>query len=435
MKDRLFIRMLTGDDLLVEAPATIQWQGRTQRSLFVLLALQPGEPISRDRLAGLLWSESDQTAARGSLSTALHSLRHVLDPVDPDLIRSTNDEIMLDVERETVDWALFERLCARPDVESRLKALELYKGDLLAAFPTPSEAASELLRDKRERLREIAIEIGVDLMTTFEGKGEQDQIKSIVRKILTIEPANEPAHQAMMRAHVATGDRSAALRQYEQCREALDEHYDLHPSADTVALRNKIIEAEAVETAEPAAQTREFTNEDAVSPKLSPKQRRQSVWRRFLPAAFALSALVLALLWFWPCALTPSCDEPTPLHVIVLSLEIEKSDPRADEVAIEIRKIFEETLRQVPEATVITQAPIDAPPSLLGDSFRVIVIVKRSNDRLRIFIELRDSRSIDPLWRDKRDFNVPTLERVADWLESDLVPILLSEFGLYGSSD
>ncbi len=430
MKDRLFIRMLTGDDLLVEAPATIQWQGRTQRSLFVLLALQPGEPISRDRLAGLLWSESDQTAARGSLSTALHSLRHALDPVDPDLIRSTNDEIMLDVERETVDWALFERLCARPDVESRLKALELYKGDLLAAFPTPSEAANELLRDKRERLREIAIEIGVDLMTTFEGKGEQDQIKSIVRKILTIEPANEPAHQAMMRAHVAAGDRSAALRQYEQCCEALDEHYDLSPSAETITLRNEIIGAEAVETAEPAAQTREITNEDAVSPKFSPKQRRQSVWRRFLPAAFALSALVLALLWFWPRG-----DIIDPLPVIVLSLEFEEANRRADEVAIEIRKIFEETLRQVPDATVITQAPIDDPPSLQSDSFRVIVIVKRSNDRFRIFIELRDSRSIDPLWRDKRDFNVATMERVADWLESGLVPILLSEFGLYGSSD
>jgi len=421
--------MLTGGDLLVEAPVPIQWKGRAARTLLTLLALQPGEPVSRDRLAGLLWPESDQKSARGSLRMALHSLRDVLDPVDPELICATNESIMLDVEREAIDWALFENLCARPDAESRLRALDLYRGDLLAALPAPSEAVNELLRDDRERLRDIAIETGLDLIASFEDIGERDQIGSIIRKILTIEPANEPAHQAMMRAHAAAGDRSAALRQYEQCCEALDEHYDLGPSAETTALRNEIIGAEAEEPAEPAAQTREFSTDKAASLEHSPKRRRWPGWRMLLFATIALVTLAFVLRVIWPPEPTPPIDEPS--IVIVLSLEFDEDAQRVAELVDEIRNIFEETLRRIPDATVFTRAAAaDEPPNLLGDSFLVDAAVKRSNDRLRIFVELRDSGSIDPLWRDKLDFDVHTYERLADWLESGLIPILRSEIGL-----
>jgi DNA-binding SARP family transcriptional activator len=396
--------------------------------LLALLALRPGEPVTRDRLAGLLWSESDQQAARASLRMALLSLRRVLDPVDPDLIRATNESIMLDVQREAVDWALFESLCARPDAESRLKALELYRGDLLAAFPAPPETVIEILRDERERLRGIAIAAGLDLISTFEVIGEWVQVRSIAYKVLTIEPANEPAHQAMIRAHAAAGDRSAALRQYEQCCEALDEHYDLGPSAETIALRNEIIGAEASEHAEPTAQARESVDEEAVPPELLPKQRRRFVWRRLVPAAFAIVALALALIWFWP----PPAAPPT---VIVLLLKFDKAGRLAAENTNEIRKTFEKTLRQFPCATVFTQAAAYEPPSLPGDSFFVDAIVKRSNDRLRIFVELRGSGSIDPLWRDKLDFDVHTYERLAEWLETVMLPALRSEIVLVDSSD
>lgn len=155
----------------------------------------------RERLADLL-SKRDQRAARGSLRMALLALRRAIDPVDPDLIRATNESIMLDVQREAVDWVRFETLCARPDADSRLEALELYRGDFLAAFPVPAlaDAVSEVLRVERERLREIAIRTGIDLIAEFEDQGEPDRIGAIARRILAIDPANEPAHRAMMRA-------------------------------------------------------------------------------------------------------------------------------------------------------------------------------------------------------------------------------------------
>jgi len=288
--------MLTGEDLLVEAPVPIHWKGRAAQTLFALLALKPGELISRDRLADLL-SNSDQRAARGSLRMTLLALRRAIDPVDPDLIRATNESIMLNVQRESVDWALFEILCARPDADSRFKAIELYRGDLLASFPVPAqaEAVNEVLRVERERLREIAITTGVGLIAAFEEQGEPDRISSIARKILAIEPANESAHRAMMRLHATAGDRPAVLRQYKQCRKALKD-YGLAPSAETMALRDEIIGAEAVEFALLTEQFGKSARDEAALFTQPPAQHKRPGWRILLPAAFALVALGLVVM-------------------------------------------------------------------------------------------------------------------------------------------
>jgi DNA-binding SARP family transcriptional activator len=431
VQDSLFIRMLTGGDLLVEAPVPIQWKGRSARILFALLALKPGEMIPRDRLADLL-SASDQRTARGSLRMALLALRRAIDPVDPDLIRATNELIMLNVQRESVDWALFETLCARPDADSRLKALDLYRGDLLATFPVPAqaEAVNEILRVERERLREIAIKTGVDLIAAFEEQCEPDRIGSIARKILVIEPTNEPAHRAMMRAHATAGDRPAVLRQYEQCRRALKE-YGLAPSAETMVLKEEIIGSEAAGFAESVEQSGIPARDQTASLPPPPGLRKRPAWRRVLLAAFALVALGVVVLAYWPCWLGPDCAENTPLPVIVLSLEFDENDQYAAEVVDEIRKAFETSLGRIAGARLITQAGAARElPDLLGDHYVVDAVVERSGDRLRVHVDLRDggSNSIP----DKYQYNigVHTLVRLADRLEVDLIPALRSRIAL-----
>jgi DNA-binding SARP family transcriptional activator/TolB-like protein len=428
VQDRLFIRTLTGGDLLVEAPIPIQWKGRATRALFTLLALQPGVPISRDVLADLM-SKRDQRDARGSLRMTLLALRRAIDPVDPDLIRATNESIMLDVERESVDWVRFETLCARPDTDSRLEALELYRGDFLAAFPVPSQAdaAAEVLRVERERLREIAIKTGVDLIAELEDQGESDQIGSIARKILAIEPANELAHRAMMRTYGAAGGRPAVLRQYEQCRKALED-YGLTPSAETMALRDEIIGTEDANPAEPAAQTGSSERGEAASFEQPPEQRTRPRWRRLLLAIFALVILILVVRAFWPCGLTSNCSNAPPLAVIVLSpLKFTETDRRVAGIAGDITKIFEKTFSQVPGARVFTPALPGKLPALLNDSYLVAATVKSSGDTLRFYVDLLDHGSGELVFPDRFDVDVNTLARIAFELEARLIPELRSK--------
>jgi DNA-binding SARP family transcriptional activator/TolB-like protein len=416
---------------MVESPIPIQWKGRSTRILFALLALKPGEMIPRDQLADQL-STSDQRAARGNLRMALLALRRTVDPVDPDLIRATNESIMLDVEREAVDWVRFEALCARPDAASRLEALELYRGDFLAAFPVPAlaEAVSEVLRVERERLRETAIGTGVDLIAHFDDQGEPDRIGAIARRILTIDPANEPAHRAMMRAYGAAGGRPAVLRQYEQCRKALED-YGLAPSAETTALRDEIIGAEAADPAEPAAQTGIPAGDETVSFDQSPSRRPRPRWRRFVSAALVFVTLIFFARAFWPCGLTSDCDADHPLAVVVLSpLEFDTTDRRVADIAGDITEIFEKALNRIPGARVIKLTSPGELPALLKDSYLLVARVEVSGDTLRFYVDILDRGSGALVFPDRFDVDIDTLARIAFELEARLIPELRSKIRL-----
>ncbi len=426
VQDRLFIRTLTGGDLVVEAPVPIQWKGRAARVLFALLALQPGKPVSRDVLADLL-SKRDQRAARGSLRMALLALRRAIDPVDPNLIRATNESIMLDVEREAVDWVRFEALCARPDAASRLEALELYRGDFLAAFPVPAlaEAVSEVLRVERERLREIAIGTGIGLIAEFEHQGEPSRIGAIARKVLAIDPANEPAHRAMMRAYGAVGGRPAVLRQYEQCRKALED-YGLAPSAETMALRDEIIGTEAEDPPESPAQTGISARGEAVIFEHPPPRRPRSRWRGALLAVLALATLVFAAGAFLPCGLLSKCPTP-PLAVIVLSpLKFTETDRRVADKADEITHIFEQTLNRIPGASVFAPTSPGKFPAILKDSYLVTASIERDGEVLRFYVDLFDRGGQEVLLSDRFDVDIDTLALIDGKLEARLIPALRS---------
>jgi DNA-binding SARP family transcriptional activator len=67
----------------------IDLPGRRERALLAYLAMSPGEPRSREKLAGMLWSERADKQARDSLKQAVLKLRKALDGVQPAPLPST----------------------------------------------------------------------------------------------------------------------------------------------------------------------------------------------------------------------------------------------------------------------------------------------------------------------------------------------------------
>ncbi|MFN8446793.1 MAG: tetratricopeptide repeat protein, partial [Caldilineaceae bacterium] len=76
-------------------------------------------------------------------------------------------------------------------------------------------------------------------------QSQYNQAIQVAHQILRFEPANEAAHQHLMFCFVATGDRAAALRQYEQCERALLDDLDVPPLAETSALYHWIKQQES----------------------------------------------------------------------------------------------------------------------------------------------------------------------------------------------
>jgi DNA-binding SARP family transcriptional activator len=60
------------------------------------------------------------------------------------------------------------------------------------------------------------------------------------RQVLAVSPARETTHRLLMRVHHLAGDRSAVVRQFQQCASALREEFGVAPSPVTARLYQQI---------------------------------------------------------------------------------------------------------------------------------------------------------------------------------------------------
>jgi DNA-binding SARP family transcriptional activator len=61
----------------------LEFSRRKAMLLLACLALRPGEPQTREKMIGLLWSDCGDAQARGSLRQALTTLRKTLNGMTP----------------------------------------------------------------------------------------------------------------------------------------------------------------------------------------------------------------------------------------------------------------------------------------------------------------------------------------------------------------
>ncbi|GAB2585867.1 AAA family ATPase [Ramlibacter solisilvae] len=167
----------------------------------------------RSRLAFELWPNSDEGQARTNLRKLLHDLRHSLPDVDQ----------FVEIHNETVRWLpsgpsevdvlSFREAIAAGNFEL---AARLYSGDLLPA------CYDDWVLDARGTLRAEAH--GALVRLTEEAARHHDHKAAIrhARRIFDLEPTDEAAVRIQMEAHLALGDRAAALRSYHRYAEALE---------------------------------------------------------------------------------------------------------------------------------------------------------------------------------------------------------------------
>ena len=89
------------------------------RALLAYLAVESDRPHSREKLAGLLWPDSTEAAARASLSEALTNLRHALGDRDAQrpVLLISRQAIQFNLESDTfVDVAAFTDLSGLRDL-------------------------------------------------------------------------------------------------------------------------------------------------------------------------------------------------------------------------------------------------------------------------------------------------------------------------------
>jgi DNA-binding SARP family transcriptional activator/TolB-like protein len=208
------------------------------RALLAFLAAQLGQPVTRERLADLLWPYQGSEQARHSLRNCLLELRKALG-------RGSDVHLVADfanckIQGAIVDVEHFERLSRSQHRSDLQVAAELYRGELLADFDINSEPFQEWLAAERDRTLALICDILHRLSALEDAVGEYEAAIQSGRRLVTLDPLSEFGQRALMRAYARAGRRGEALRQYKTCAETLKRELGVAPDIETQLLANDI---------------------------------------------------------------------------------------------------------------------------------------------------------------------------------------------------
>jgi DNA-binding SARP family transcriptional activator/TolB-like protein/Tfp pilus assembly protein PilF len=212
----------------------IKLRKRKARALLAYLALTNGCQETRERLVGLLWSDSEEDKARSSLRQVLHELTEDLVSagyagMTRDRMRVVLDPVGLQVDcQDILDMArggkIHPRLIDEPLIsEAYLRDLD----DIDPAFAVWARARRQGFHD--HLLQHLQAILHADSLSTATRR-------ECAQAILNLDPTHEEACRALMRICVEMGDTTAALRAYNALWDLLENEYDTEPSPETMAL-------------------------------------------------------------------------------------------------------------------------------------------------------------------------------------------------------
>jgi DNA-binding SARP family transcriptional activator/tetratricopeptide (TPR) repeat protein len=204
---------------------------RSQLALLARLALA-SDGVPRARLAALLWPDAPTDAARRSLRQALFQLRRQLG----DVVQERDDRLWLSPEMPA-DVRRFQALLGDG---RRAKALELYRGELLAGMEPPAGTPlDDWLVEERARLDRLAAEALREELEAAARAGAWAAGIGMAERWLASGPLSESAYAFLMRAFAHAGDRARALTVFGDLQARLRREFDadVDPALEALADR------------------------------------------------------------------------------------------------------------------------------------------------------------------------------------------------------
>jgi len=164
-------------------------------------------------------------------------------------------DLWLDVAVFEEAFALMRQTAGRPLEAEKAQALQaavqLYQGDLLEGW------YQDWCLYERERLQNMYLAMLDKLMHYSEQHQAYEAGLEYGSRILRCDRAHERTHRRMMYLYYLADDRTAALRQYQDCRSALQAELGVAPDKSTQTLYEQL-RADEVATAPPASGGQKF---------------------------------------------------------------------------------------------------------------------------------------------------------------------------------
>lgn len=281
---------LLGDcRLLAPSGEEVKLATRKASALLALVALHGETGIGRQRIAAMLWEDSDSEAGRLHVRKALWHIRSACAsaaPGAPPPILADGDQLRaaagLSVDALSFAAAAQE---AGDDPRALASAAAQFTGELLGDFAVRhAPEFDEWAERERQRLHALAADLLLRLTERLAGQPARvDEAIASAERLVALDPLHERGYRLLMELQWRAGRSADALRHYRELEERLRRELDVAPEHATIAVRQRIEE----ERAAPAPVTPSNLAE-AVTPAPRPRRPRR---RRTLLAGTLIAAL------------------------------------------------------------------------------------------------------------------------------------------------
>lgn len=230
--EKLYLQLLGPPQIFwQERPLTIS--RRQARAALYRLAADL-QPVSREQLAFLFWSDVPEAAAKRNLNRLLSYLRQALPR--PDCLLVTRSSVQVNQNAVSTDCHFLTLPASAAEDEPAARAIDHYQGSFLAGFSLPDAAEFENWRSQTAvRLEQRYLDILQQLLKQKQAAGDLSAAIEYGRRYLVVDELAEEVHRQLITLYGQTDERAAVSRQFEQCSLILERELGVSPLPETRA--------------------------------------------------------------------------------------------------------------------------------------------------------------------------------------------------------
>jgi PAS domain S-box-containing protein len=248
------VAVMRPDGTWVDNPS---WRRTKVRALLAILAANAGQPVHRETLLDLLWSDFDPATGLANLNSTVSDLRRCLANSPggrPRINYVTYKGSQYALSWSPADWLdtqAFEEgirqartaAVAADRMAAYRQALDLYRDDYLADVVLAFH--DDFYLREQWRLKELYLTAMEECAALEERLGQASAARELYARILSREPWRESAARRLITLLLGSGDRPAAIALYRKLAAALKSELNTQPAPETTRLINGVMPGRA----------------------------------------------------------------------------------------------------------------------------------------------------------------------------------------------
>jgi DNA-binding SARP family transcriptional activator/TolB-like protein len=402
------------------------------RALLALLALS-SSPMTRDLLARRLCSDGCEQDQRKELRQTLYAVRRTAG----EFAVCVGEDGCLGLSHAEVsaDVLGFRAAISAGDTCSLERAVALYKGAFLDGEQSPTPEFEDWLQERRAEFLEETVRALLELARSDIAASASRRALDRARHALTLDPLCEVAHRIVMTTMSALGERSSALRHYEETRRLLGEELGVEPEEETERLYDRVASGGSGVTIENPPPP-EGVQEQSVPLRLR--------WRSATVALVLLSSIPISLILLgYLLRAHPTSTTAVP-SLAVLPFRNESGDPAQNALGYGIAEDIVIRLASHPALNVVSRSrtfrldpktDIGVVGEKTGAAYVLEGTARHSAGAVEVTAQLTDTATGLHLWSRRYEGAVPDTGLIKQQIANDISESLVGFTGEIGNEE